>query len=216
MKNFITLFLSLFFTCNIYAQDAINNILKNTPFKNTFNSANVEQAINELSDIWKVNENNVSFSITVDDLPLNATEILNYSKEYLEEAYRPSKYSIEKINTEKKYVIGKGEFNNFESYAIFPNQYTFFCEHTLRIDAKDGKARITFIVPEYDVLRINGNYSERNKVKLKDVSPANPNSDSSHKMYNKVFLTLAKITLATMYDIRDVLKSKSSSELEDW
>lgn len=194
----------------------MSKILKNSPFKNTFNSANVERAIEELSQIWKVDGNAVSFVITVDNLPLSATEIVKYSKEYLEEAYLPSKYSIESLDLEKPYVVGKGEFNNFESYAAFPNQYTFNCEHHLRIDGKKGRARICFSLTEYDILRINGNNNERFKTKLIEVSPANPNSDSSNKMYNKAFLSMAKLAISTMYDIQDMLKSKTSSEIEEW
>lgn len=213
MKNTI---LSLLLTATLCSAHAQNAILRNSPFKNTFNSSAVEEAIRELSDIWRVDDNGVSFVITVDSLPLSASEILAYSKEYLEEAYQFSKYEIEVLNTEKAFVIGKGEFNNFETYAAFPNQYTFNCEHHLRIDAKQGRARICFIVTEYDQLRTNGNKGERGKIKVKDVSPANPDAETSRKMYNKVFLAMSKLAVSTLYDIREMLCSKMSSEVEDW
>lgn len=98
----------------------------------------------------------------------------------------------------------------------FPNQYTFNCEHHLRVDAKDGRARICFMVTEYDLLRTNGNKEERNKVKVKDVSPANPDAETSRKMYNKAFLAMAKLAVSTLYDIREMLRSKVTSEVEDW
>lgn len=176
----------------------------------------MEKSIQELSNIWKTEGNGVSFVITVDSLPLSASDILAYSTEYLDEAYRPSKYEIERLDPEKGFVIGKGEFNNFESYAAFPNQYSFNCEHHLRIDSKEGRARVCLSIEEYDVLRTNGNKSERNKVKIKDVSPANPGAETSQKMYNKVFLSVAKLAISTLYDIRETLKSKSSTDIEDW
>ncbi len=215
MKNhsLIIGLLLLLVSGNAYAQ---NSILDNSPFKNTFNSSRVEEAIRELSDIWKVDDKGVSFVITVDSLSLSSSEIIAYSKEYLEEAYQYSKYNIENVNTERAFVIGRGEFNNFETYAAFPNQYSFNCEHHLRIDAKEGRARICFIVTEYDLLRINGNISERNKIKVKDVSPADPNADSSRKMYNKAFLAMAKLAVSTLYDIRETLKSKVAVTVEDW
>lgn len=213
MKDTIIILLLLLATGSAHAQNAI---LRNSPFKNTFNSSAVEQSIRELSDVWKADGNGVTFVITVDSLPLSSSEILAYAREYLEEAYQFSKYEIENLNTEKAFVIGKGEFNNFETYAAFPNQYTFNCEHHLRIDAKEGRARICFMVTEYDLLRTNGNKDERNKIKVKDVSPANPNAETSHKMYNKAFLSMAKLAITTLYDIREMLKSKVTSEVEDW
>lgn len=215
MNKYLFLLFSLLVTCNLQAQDPINSILKNSPFKNTFNSSSVEQSIRELSDIWKVDKDGISFVITVDSLVISPDEIINYAKEYLEEAYRPSKYSIENLNTEKRFVIGAGEFNNFESYAAFPNQYSFNCEHKLRVDAKEGRARISLSFTDYDVLRINGNINERTKIKVKEVSPANPNSDSS-KMYNKAFLSVAKLAITTLYDIREMLYTKNSDESIDW
>lgn len=213
MKNTILSLSFLLVSSCAYAQNAI---LRNSPFKNTFNSYAVEQAIQELSDVWKVDDHGVTFVITVDSLSLSSSEILAYSKEYLEEAYQFSKYDIENLNTEKAFVIGKGEFNNFETYAAFPNQYTFNCEHHLRIDAKEGRARLCFIVTEYDLLRTNGNKGERTKIKVKDVSPANPDADTSRKMYNKAFLSMAKLAVSTLYDIREMLKSKVTSDVGDW
>lgn len=216
MKNIVFAFLFLSISCYALAQNPISSILKNSPFRNTFNSNNVEKSICELSDVWKIDGNGVSFVITVDSLSLSASEILAYSTEYFEEAYRPSKYEIETVNKEKLFVIGKGEFNNFESYAAFPNQYSFNCEHKLRVDAKEGRARLCFTVFEYDVLRINGNNNERKKINVMDVYPANPNEDSSRKMYGKVFLTMAKFAMGTLLDLQETLKSKQSSVIEDW
>lgn len=217
MKKILLIPSLLLITGSVYAQNSIqNSILNNSPFKNTFNSSAVKQSINELSNVWKVDDNGVSFVITVDSLPLSSSEILAYAKEYLDDAYQFSKYEIVNMNTERAFIIGKGEFNNFETYAAFPNQYSFNCEHHLRIDSKEGRARLCFSVAEYDVLRINGNISERNKINVKEVSPADPNADSSRKMYNKAFLAMAKLAISTLYDIRETLKSKVTSEVEDW
>ena len=172
MNKLLFILFSFLVSYNLYAQDSGKSILKNTPFKNSFNSSSVEQSIRELSDIWKIENDGISFVIIVDSLSISPDEIINYSKEYLEEAYRPAKYSIENLNTEKRFVIGTGEFNNFESYAAFPNQYSFNCEHRLRIDAKDNKARICLSMTEYDVLRINGNKNERTKVKIQKYANA--------------------------------------------
>lgn len=215
--KYIALFVILFLaTFNCYAQDFGTTLLENSPFKNTFNSANVNKAISELSHIYKLNNGNASFVIVVDSLPLSSSEILDCAKAYLEEAYKNTKYEIENISTDNFFIIGRGEFCNFESYAAFPNQYSFTCEHRLRIDAKDGRARLCLYANEYNIHRINGNIEEDENVKISDVAPLNPDNDQSKKMYKKAFLALAKLAVCTLYEIRDELKSKQVVKVEEW
>lgn len=216
MKHIAFAFVLLALGCNCWAQEFGSTILENSPFKNTFNSSNVEKAISELSGIYKVEDGKVYFTIIVDSLPLSSSEILDYTKNYLEEAYRHSKYEITHLNTEKSIVIGSGEFFNFETYAIFPNQYSFTCKHFIRIDTKEGRARLCVYADVYDVRRTNGNIYEQKDVKIADVAPLNPDNDKAKKMYKKAFLAFAKLVVHTLYEIRDELKSKQETKVEEW
>lgn len=84
MKHIAFAFVLLALGCNCWAQEFSSTILENSPFKNTFNSSNVEKAISELSSIYKVEDGKVYFTIIVDSLPLSSSEILDYTKSYLE------------------------------------------------------------------------------------------------------------------------------------
>lgn len=216
MKHIALAIILLMLGCKCQAQEFGSTILQNSPFKNTFNSSSVEDAISELSSIYKVEDGKVTFTIIVDSLPLSSSEILDYAKEYLEEVYQHSKYEIVHLNTEKSLVIGSGEFFNFEQYAIFPNQYSFTCKHFLRIDTKEGRARLCVYADEYDIRRTNGNIYEQKDVKITDVAPLNPDNGKAEKMYKKAFLAFAKLVVYTLYELRDELKSKQETKVEEW
>lgn len=192
------------------------DFLKNTPFKNTFNARNVEKAIEGLKDYYKVENGGVSFIQIIDSLSHSASSIYGFAGEYFEETYKITKYEVQQNNAEKAFIIGEGEFNAFESYAAYPNQYTFTCNPSLRIDAKDGKARVCVSVRKYHQIRTNGNIREEKDVDITDVSPVNPGNGESEKMYNKVFLALARKALEVFEDFSDFIHNKQSEDIEDW
>lgn len=198
-----------------FQQMDAQNFLKNTPFKNTFNQGDVKKAINALSDFYRVENDEVHFVQIVDSLPLKAPEVYNFTAEYMKDAYKITKYDIIQDNPEKGMIIGRGEFNAFESYAAFPNQYTFTCNPILRIDVKDGKARVCVIIKTYAQIRVNGNVKEDKEVKLIDVSPINSVSESE-KMYNKVFLAVAKKALDVVSEYEEFIRGKQSDDIGDW
>ena len=190
--------------------------LKNSPLKNTFNTSDVKSAIEGMKDTYKVENGGVSFIQIVDSLPHNAAAIYGFAVEYLNETYKITKYEILQENPDKCFIIGEGEFNAFETYAIYPHQYTFTCNPTLRIDAKDGKARVCISLKQYNQLRTNGNIREEKKVNVTDVSPLNADSDESEKMYNKIFLAFAKKTLEVFEDFEEFIRNKQSEDIGEW
>ena len=192
------------------------NILKNTPLKNTFNMKDVEKAIEGMKEYYKVENGGVSFIQVIDSLPHDASSIHAFSAEYLNETYKITKYKILQENQENKFIIGEGEFNAFEVFAAYPNQYTFTCKPSLRIDAKDGRVRICVSVKNYEQIRTNGNIKEDKSVNLPDISPLNPNNDEHRKMYNKVFLAFAKKAVEVIQDFSDYIHNKQSDNVGDW
>ena len=192
------------------------NSTKSSPFKNTFNTKDVQKAIEGMKDYYKVENGGVSFIQIIDSLPHNASSIYAFAVEYFEETYKITKYEVRQNNAEKAFITGEGEFNAFEKYAAYPNQYTFTCNPTLRIDAKDGKARVCVSVKEYHQIRTNGNIKEEKDVDIADVSPINQGNDDSEKMYNKVFLALAKKALEIFEDFSDFIDNKQAEDIEDW
>lgn len=203
--------------CLLFAQLAsAQEFLKNSPFKNTFNTKDVQKAIEKLKECYKVENGGVSFIQIIDSLPHNASAIHSFAAEYFDETYKITKYEVRQNNPEKCFIIGEGEFNSFESYAAYPNQYIFTCNPDLRIDAKDGRVRLCIYVKEYKQIRSNGNIREEKEVNVTDVSPVNPDNDDSEKMYNKVFLALAQKAFEVFEDFSDFIHDKRSEDIEDW
>lgn len=69
---------------------------------------------------------------------------------------------------------------------------------------------------EYDIRRTNGNIYEQKDVKITDVAPLNPDNGKAEKMYKKAFLAFAKLVVYTLYELRDELKSKQETKVEEW
>ena len=209
-----TIILSL---CLLLVQAAsAQGFLRKSLLKNTFNTNDVKDAIEKMKDIYKVENGGVSFIQIVDSLPHNAAAIYAFATEYMNETYKITKYEILQENPDKRFIIGEGEFNAFESYAAYANQYTFTCNPTLRIDAKDGKARVCVSLKKYEQIRTNGNIREEKDVNVTDVSPLSPGNDDSEKMYNKVFLAFARKTLEVFEDFEEFIRDKQSEDIGEW
>lgn len=158
----------------------------------------------------------VYFVKLIENLPLKANEIYDYSLEYLNEAYKISKYNVSQQNKDKGFLVGEGEFSSFERYGNLISQYTFSCKHSLRIDAKDGRARISVIVKEYNINREKTNGREILTKSLMDVAPIDTANFEKDDMYIKAFNTLRKIATKSINSIESSLRSKQPMDDDNW
>lgn len=209
----------LFLTClfliipfSLSAQSATRDF----PLKKAMGIKNQESMIVEIKKQCRIENGNVAFVQIIDELPLTASEIYKSAVEYINDSYRITKYELVQDSPDKGFVIGKGELGSFEKYASFPNQYVFSCSPYLRMDAKDGKCRVSVYLKDYAIIRTNGNIREEIVSNLADVSPMNPNNDDREKMYNKAFVSLSGIVLKIMEEISEHLRSVQSSDVGDW
>lgn len=158
----------------------------------------------------------VHFVKIIENLPLTAGEIYEYSLEFLEEAYKITKYDITQQNSAKKFIVGEGEFSSFERYGNLISQYTFNCKHSFRVDAKPGRARICIIVKEYNVNKEKTNGRETITKSLLDVAPINTANYVNDDMYIKAFGTLKQMAIKSIHAIEESLKNKQSSDAGSW
>lgn len=140
---------------------------------------------------YKVNDGgDVVFTVMLEDLPLKATDIHKAATQYLSEAYKEARYEITECNDEKYIVVGKGKFNNFYQHNGLTSSELFSTTFHVRIDAKDSRARLQFIVSNYDVMNLNdlGNKKSESLV-ISKCSPINKALDN--KSHRKAFEALA-------------------------
>lgn len=163
------------------------------------------------------NKGNVIFEMTLENLPNDKAEIHASATDYLENAYKDTKYSIVENNLEKGVVTGQGEIVNFhESGGILKSNIysiTFF----VRVDAKDGRARIRFVVHNYSLDTLSDIKSEsKQELPVSECAPiGSVYKDKGHK---KAFEKLQEIADKTLNLVADAIKSATPAiaQDEDW
>ncbi|GAE15726.1 hypothetical protein JCM6292_2047 [Bacteroides pyogenes JCM 6292] len=120
-----------------------------------------------LLPMFVMSQNNYTIN---DDGSLSFVKIINSSIDkssselfgnvlvYLGKAYADVKNVIQIKNDENRFIIAKGVFSNIFSWTnSMMGRETFFeVPHTLRIDCKDGKIKVEYIISQY--IEIEGNW----------------------------------------------------------
>ena len=153
----------------------------------------------------------------VDGLAIQKNEILSVALKYMEDAYKDTKYKIVINSLENGVVAGEGEYLQFHEDRIFPSSYFLNAPITLRVDAKDGRARISVILSYYTGKRTNINTSEDIRDRISEYQPVNESQTERRKLYNAAFPVLFQKAQKTLKEVEEVLKSTRSSIPDtDW
>ena len=160
---------------------------------------------------------NVVVSKVVEDIPLQRDEIYSASLKYLENAYKDTKYKIVINSPENGVVAGEGEYLQFHEERIFPSSYFLSAPITLRVDVKDGRAKISIILSYYTGKRSNINTSEDIHDRISEFQPVNEDQTERRKLYNAAFPELLKKAQKTLKEVEEFLMSTHSSVPDsDW
>lgn len=188
------------------------------PFENLLKSGERAEKVEKLRGKYKVDANkNITITRTIEGLNMDAQTAITTAYDYLEGAYQICKFKIDVVNETDHYVIAKSSLDNFESYALFPNNYTFNAPITLRFDAKEGRLRIMAVLRNYEGTRINGNVNEQFSTTIADVPPVNENSTEKKKMHIKAFLSLYNKIQDLFDEAEGYIQSHNGVQVEeDW
>jgi hypothetical protein len=153
----------------------------------------------------------------VEGLTIQRNEIFSVALNYMEYAYKDTKYKIVINSPENGVVAGEGEYLQFHEDRIFPSSYFLNAPITLRVDAKDGRARISVILSYYTGKRSNINESEDIHDRISEFQPVNESQTERRKLYNAAFPVLFQKAQKTLKEVEEVLKSTRSSVPDtDW
>ena len=140
----------------------------------------------------------------VEGLALQRHEIYSTALKYLENAYKDTKYKIVINSKENGVVAGEGEYLQFHEDRIIPSSYFLNAPITLRIDAKDGRARISVVLNYYTGKRSNINESEDIHDRISEFQPVNDSQEERRKLYNAAFPVLFQKVKKTLKEVEDV------------
>ena len=153
----------------------------------------------------------------VEGLALQRDDIYLAGLKYLENAYKDTKYKIVINSKENGVVAGEGEYLQFHEDNFFPYSYFLNAPFTLRIDTKDGRAKLSIILSYYTGKRSNINESIDIHDQVSAFQPVNEDESEHRKLYTKAFQKLYEKISKTLNEVETVLKSTRSSLPEtDW
>lgn len=160
---------------------------------------------------------NVVVSKIVEGLALQRDDIYLAALKYLENAYKDTKYKIVINSKENGVVAGEGEYLQFHEDNFFPYSYFLNAPFTLRVDTKDGRAKLSIILSYYTGKRSNINESIDIHDQVSAFQPVNEDENEHRKLYTKAFQKLYEKISKTLNEVETVLKSTRSSLPEtDW
>lgn len=153
----------------------------------------------------------------VEGLALQRDDSYLAALKYLENAYKDTKYKIVINSKENGVVAGEGEYLQFHEDNFFPYSYFLNAPFTLRVDTKDGRAKLSIILSYYTGKRSNINESIDIHDQVSAFQPVNEDESEHRKLYTKAFQKLYEKISKTLNEVETVLKSTRSSLPEtDW
>lgn len=111
----------------------------------------------EIKGKWQLDDNgNVTFMKIVEVPELNKDEIFNRTLNYFTYNYVNGNSVIQTQDKEDGLIVGKGVYDNVHIGVSLATTYVD-AWHILRVDIKEGKARIIITLTEYEKKIVGGN-----------------------------------------------------------
>lgn len=190
-------------------------------FSQSKREKNTAAILKAIEGKYKLDDNNNVTYVHVVEVPeLSKDEIFNRAKNYFTYNYGSGKSVIQTEDSEKGILVGKGIYSKVHGAVVMMMLYsTFDVWHILRIDAKDGKARIILTLTQYDITT-TGNKNSGPTHRTVDISenyPINPKGKA--KTWIDVFYQAHLRAQNTLQAVEKAIKEGSTSatiENEDW
>lgn len=161
-------------------------------------------------------DGNIVIYKIIDGIKATKADIYATARKYITNAYKTTKYQIANEDEEVGTIIGKGTLLNYCSMTLFPSTYYITSDFYLRIDAKEGRARISVYALEYGGQRVNINVTEELHVRISDVPPVGNKAEADSRLYNKAFPLLLEQMKGVLAEVEETLSKAVSISSSDW
>jgi len=165
-------------------------------------------------DFYTVEDAEVVFTKVLEDIPGTKDEIYTKVLNYFAIAYKSANDVIQQKDKDAGVVIGKGIFEVHKEGNAFVTS-TYNCDHTIRIDIKEGRVRIVLSVSEYNLAIKDSKSTDRLRIKIIETYPIAEKTKYNKKNYAKVFLGLCFTVKKTFDNIESSLKKESTITSDD-
>lgn len=170
----------------------------------------------EIEGKWSLDDNeNLSYTRIVEVPEIKSKdEIYNRVLNYFVYNYGSGKSVIQTQDKELGRIVGKGLYKNVHVGISLITTYVD-CWHIVRVDVRDGRARIILTLTEYDKKIVGGNTPPtHSSLKVKQSFPINPKGNQKTVM-GKAFYKSHLSAIATLDAIgKSIREGNTSKELE--
>lgn len=167
-------------------------------------SKRVKSTLEDIQDQWEVDEsNNILFQRVIEIRGISKEALYKRVEKFFIYNYAGGKDAIQLSDKDQGTIIGKGFWSRFYEVGLF----NYSAGHILRVDVKDGKARLSLTVQNYEVAPYSKNEHDKDIsiIPVRDVFPVNRQSKSK-TMEGKVFCQLHLICMDLFEQAENALK----------
>ena len=170
----------------------------------------------EIEGQWSLDDNgNVSYTRIVEVPEIkDKNEIYNRALNYFVYNYGSGKSVIQTQDKELGRIVGKGLYNDVHIGISLITTYVD-CWHIVRVDVKDGRARIILTLTQYDKRIVGGDTPDSHiSLKVEQSFPINPKGNQKTVM-GKAFYKSHLAAISTLDNLEKSIKEgNTSKELE--
>jgi hypothetical protein len=159
----------------------------------------------------------ITYQKVVDGLNLTKTELYNRAMDYFVHNYGDVNSYIENRDVVNGIIIGKGVFKKVHVFNEVLQNIIIDTWHVLEVEVKDGRARITITLTNYDEIVRGGELPGNHYLyPISTQYPFNPNSYQK-VLYEQAFYKSHLKALETIDSVERALKGDSiKKKNENW
>jgi hypothetical protein len=175
-------------------------------------NSETKNKLTEIEGKWAVDDNgNVTYQRIVEVPEMKRDDIYNRVLNYFIYNYGSGKSVIQTQDKENGQIIGKGLYENLRTFSNGMGFVNLSTWHIVRVDVKDGKARIILTLSEYSE-NFQGSISLRN---IREEYPVNKDGTRKNIM-GQAFYESHIRAIASIDAIEKAIKEGSTSKkIED-
>jgi hypothetical protein len=174
--------------------------------------------LEDINGQWQLDENGyITYQKVVDCSNLNQKELYNRAMDYFVHNYGDVDSVIENRDVVNGIIIGKGIFKKVHVLNDLLQSVIIDILHILKVEVKDGRARITISLTQYDEIMRGGELPGNHYLyPISNQYPFNPNGYQKD-LYEQAFNKSHMKALETIASVERALRGDSTQKKdENW
>lgn len=172
----------------------------------------------DINDQWQLDENEyITYHKVIDCPGINKIELYNRAMNYFVKSYDDVNLVIQNRDIVNGIIIGKGVFTKVHIHNTLLQSIIIDTCHILKVEVKDGSARVTLSLTQYDEAMRGGELPANHYLyPISTQYPFNPNGYNKD-LYEQAFIKSNLKALETIASVERFLTTDSTQNRnDDW